>query len=145
TESDKVLQKTPFGFDASVWEFYAPLLSGAQLILARPGGHQDALYLIDILAERQGTILQLVRSMLRILLEVGGRERLLALRRRFCGGEALPLALQDRCRACHGAELHNLYGPTEATIDVGTWRCEPGSSLPIAPIGRPIANTRFYV
>ncbi|BBA33067.1 linear gramicidin synthase subunit C [Methylocaldum marinum] len=145
TESDKVLQKTPFGFDASVWEFYAPLLSGAQLILARPGGHQDALYLIDVLGERQVTTLQLVPSMLQILLEVGGLERCHALRRLFCGGEALPLALQERFRACHGAELHNLYGPTEATIDVGAWRCEPGSSLPIAPIGRPIANTRFYL
>jgi len=38
-EEDRVLQKTPFSFDASVWEFYAPLLAGARLVLAAPGGH----------------------------------------------------------------------------------------------------------
>jgi non-ribosomal peptide synthetase component F len=41
-----MLQKTPFSFDASAWEFYAPLLAGAQLLMARPGGHQDAQYLV---------------------------------------------------------------------------------------------------
>jgi non-ribosomal peptide synthetase component F len=39
TPSDKVLQKTPFSFDVSVWEFLWPLLFGAELIVAEPGGH----------------------------------------------------------------------------------------------------------
>ena len=38
--SDRVLQKTPFSFDVSVWEFFWPLLAGARLVLARPGGHR---------------------------------------------------------------------------------------------------------
>ncbi|HEY0100379.1 MAG TPA: AMP-binding protein, partial [Pyrinomonadaceae bacterium] len=44
THTDRVLQKTPFSFDASVWEFYAPLLCGGQLVMARPGGHRDGAY-----------------------------------------------------------------------------------------------------
>jgi non-ribosomal peptide synthetase component F len=40
-EQDRVLQKTPFSFDVSVWEFFWPLLTGARLVLARPGGHRD--------------------------------------------------------------------------------------------------------
>ena len=39
---DVVLQKTPASFDVSVWEFFWPLLAGARLVLARPGGHRDA-------------------------------------------------------------------------------------------------------
>ena len=42
---DVVLQKTPAGFDVSVWEFFWPLMIGARLVLATPGGHKDAAYL----------------------------------------------------------------------------------------------------
>ncbi len=47
--SDRVLQKTPFGFDVSVWEFFWPLLEGASLVLARPGGHRDPGYLAGLI------------------------------------------------------------------------------------------------
>jgi arthrofactin-type cyclic lipopeptide synthetase C len=47
TCSDAVLQKTPFSFDVSVWEFFWPLMSGARLVMAKPGGHQDRDYLIE--------------------------------------------------------------------------------------------------
>jgi non-ribosomal peptide synthetase component F len=55
---DALLQKTSFGFDASVWEFYAPLIAGARLVLARPGGHQDSQYLVEAL----GVSIQFVKS-----------------------------------------------------------------------------------
>ena len=41
TAADKVLQKTPFSFDVSVWEFFWPLAFGAELVVAVPGGHRD--------------------------------------------------------------------------------------------------------
>ena len=37
SQSDSVLQKTPFTFDVSVWEFFWPLLVGVRLVVARPG------------------------------------------------------------------------------------------------------------
>ncbi|MGH7395356.1 MAG: non-ribosomal peptide synthetase, partial [Candidatus Methylomirabilales bacterium] len=143
-EADKVLQKTPCSFDASVWEFYAPLLAGAQLVVARPGGHRDGAYLTELLAEQQITTLQLVPSLLQMVLEAGGLERCPSLKRLFCGGEALAAALQERFFVCHGAELHNLYGPTEVAIDVTSWRCGR-DGRGIALLGRPIANTELYV
>ena len=144
-ETDKVLQKTPFSFDASVWEFYAPLLVGGQLILARPGGHQDTSYLIETISKQEVTILQLVPSLLRMLLEASGLENCNSLKRVFCGGEALPVNLQDQFLTTVEAELHNLYGPTEACIDATVWTCQGNIAAKTIPIGRPIANTQIYI
>ena len=68
-QHDRVAQKTPLSFDASVWEIFAPLLSGAQLVLARPGGYRDAEYLVKFVQQEQITILQFVPSLLQMLLE----------------------------------------------------------------------------
>jgi amino acid adenylation domain-containing protein/non-ribosomal peptide synthase protein (TIGR01720 family) len=146
-ERDRVLQKTPFSFDASVWEFFAPLLVGGQLIVARPGGHQDSSYLARLIIEREVTILQVVPSMLRILLGEPEMERCQSLRRVFCGGEVLTPDLRDQFFSRLSAELHNLYGPTEATIDATSWSCrrDEKSTREAVPIGRPVANVKAYV
>jgi amino acid adenylation domain-containing protein len=144
--SDRVLQKTPASFDASVWEFYAPLLAGAQLILARPRGHQDTAYLVETIQGQGVTTLQVVPALLRALLDTPGFERCVSLRRLYCGGEALPGALAERLAALLPAtRLVNLYGPTEATIDATYHVYAPGEGGATIPIGRPIANTRVYV
>ncbi|MFT6100726.1 MAG: amino acid adenylation domain-containing protein, partial [Arenicella sp.] len=36
---DRVLQKTPYTFDVSVWEFVLPLSQGSCLVMAKPEGH----------------------------------------------------------------------------------------------------------
>jgi amino acid adenylation domain-containing protein len=145
TAADTVLQKTPFSFDVSVWEFFWPLLAGARLVVARPGGHQDAAYLAEIVAREKITTLHFVPSMLQVFVEEPGLARCDALRQVFCSGEALPFELQERFFARHPAELHNLYGPTEAAVDVTFWRCERGGTRRIVPIGRPIARTQLHV
>ncbi len=145
TETDKVLQKTPFTFDASVWEFYAPLLVGAQLVIAKPQGHQDSGYLIEIIAAQLVTIIQVVPSLLQMLLQDRGIKICHSLRRIFCGGEVLAIALQERLLTTLDVELHNLYGPTEACIDATFWTCQSGTHQQVVPIGRPIANTQIYV
>ena len=144
TQADKVLQKTPISFDASIWEFYAPLLAGGQLVIAQPGGHQDSTYLIEQIATQEITTLKLVPSLLRMLLEHRGLETCKSLKRIFCGGEVLPANLQEPFFAHLNAKLYNLYGPTEAAIDVTFWKCALGEKVNI-PIGRPIANTQIYV
>lgn len=144
-ETDRVLQKTPFSFDVSVWEFFWPLLTGAQLVVARPGGHQDSTYLVELIAERKITTLHFVPSMLQTFLEQPGLQACNCLRRVICGGEALTTKLEERFFSRLGAELHNLYGPTEAAVDVTYWACRAGSDLETVPIGRPIANTQIYI
>ncbi len=143
--ADRVLQKTPISFDASVWEFYAPLFVGGRLVLARQGGHQDTDYLVRTIAEQRVTILQLVPSLLRTLLDEPEFERLNSLRRVVSGGEALPAELQERFHAILNAELHNFYGPTEAAIDVTCWPYGHANGRTIVPLGNPIANTQIYL
>ncbi|WP_375511200.1 amino acid adenylation domain-containing protein [uncultured Nostoc sp.] len=145
TETDKVLQKTPFSFDASVWEFFAPLLAGAQLVMARPRGHQDSAYLTQVIREQQITTLQLVPSLLQMLLEQEEFKTCKSLKRVFCGGEALSVVLQERFFDQLNADWHNLYGPTEACIDATFWTCKRGINQQVVPIGRPIANTQIYI
>ena len=71
---DRVLQKTPFSFDVSVWEFFWPLLTGARLVIARPEGHRDSTYLVKLIRESRITTLHFVPSMLRVFLEEEGLE-----------------------------------------------------------------------
>lgn len=145
--TDRVLQKTPFSFDASVWEFYAPLLAGACLVLARPGGHQESAYLVGTIVQEQISILQVVPTMLRVLLDEPAVGTCQSLRHVFCGGEELPFDLWARTWAALPAHtaLSNLYGPTECTIDATAWTCERESQRQRIPIGTPIANTQIYL
>ena len=148
---DRVLQKTPFSFDASVWEFFAPLISGATLVMAEPGGHRDPRYLTSAIREHAITVVQSVPVLLRAMLDDGALRECSTLRRVFCGGEVLSAELQRDFFAAlagfaagHG-ELVNLYGPTETTIEVSSWRCDPAATDRPAPLGRPITNSRIHV
>ncbi|KOC87586.1 non-ribosomal peptide synthetase [Winslowiella iniecta] len=143
---DTVLQKTPFSFDVSVWEFFWPLMIGARLALAKAGGHQDPAYISELIAAEQVTTLHFVPSMLQLFLRYGEMTACRSLKRIFCSGEALPLAAVERChQQLPAAELHNLYGPTEAAIDVSYWHCQPEDRRLPVPIGYPVANTRLYI
>ena len=142
--ADRVLQKTPFTFDVSVWEFFWPLLTGARLVVALPDGHRDPAYLLRTLVEEGITTLHFVPSMLKVFLEEPGVGAATSVRQVMASGEALPAALAERFLAgLPEARLHNLYGPTEAAVDVSAWTCAPGES-PV-PIGRPIANIDLRV
>ncbi|WP_052393846.1 non-ribosomal peptide synthetase [Kutzneria sp. 744] len=143
---DRVLQKTPYGFDVSVWEFFAPLLFGATLVVARPEGHKDPGYLATLIRDRRITTAHFVPSMLEAFLREPTAGDCVDLRRVICSGEALPLPAQQRFFEVFGdVELHNLYGPTEASVEVTAWQCEPSQRCGSVPIGAPIANTRMYV
>ncbi len=144
--TDRVLQKTPMGFDVSVWEFFWPLLVGARLVLARPGGHRDPAYLRALIRREGITTLHFVPPMLEVFLQQSALETDCAsLRQVICSGEALPQPLQQRFYGRLKAQLHNLYGPTEAAVDVTAWACPREGGPPTVPIGRPMANTRIAI
>lgn len=145
---DRVLQKTPFSFDVSVWEFFWPLITGATLVVAKPGGHRDPSYLVSLIAEQAVTTLHFVPSMLQVFLQHPDLEPCRGLRRVMASGEALPAAMVDRFYDRLGGEadgprLHNLYGPTEAAVDVTYWPTVADEAN--IPIGRPVANTKLYI
>src|SRR5262249_43369400 len=136
----------PFGFDVSVWELFWPLLTGARLVIARPDGHKDPRYLVEVISRERITTAHFVPSMLHVILEHAGLARCTSLARIFCSGEALPAAFRDRLfDTLPQVELYNLYGPTEAAVDVTSWHCQRNDRSPVVPIGRPIANTQIYL
>ncbi|MBI3789507.1 MAG: amino acid adenylation domain-containing protein [Gemmatimonadetes bacterium] len=147
TARDAVLQKTPFSFDVSVWEFFWPLMAGARLVMAPPGLHRDAKALAEAIQAHSITTCHFVPSMLRAFVAEPAARGCTTLRTVVASGEALT---GDVVAAFHGvlprARLHNLYGPTECAVDVSHWTC-PTDTAPnaVVPIGRPVANTRLYV
>ncbi|HEU0146646.1 MAG TPA: amino acid adenylation domain-containing protein, partial [Bradyrhizobium sp.] len=146
TPDDRVMQKTPFGFDVSVWEFFWPLATGAELVIARPGGHQDPSYLAELIERARVTIIHFVPSMLQAFLEAADLNRCGSLHDTICSGEALPAETQNRfLSALPSSRLHNLYGPTEAAVDVSAWPCRLDPDATQVPIGRPISNIQLYV
>ncbi len=141
----RVLQKTPVGFDVSVWELFWPLRVGARLVLAQPDGHKDPAYLIDLIEQTGIDTVHFVPSMLRVFLETLPDGACASLRRIVCSGEGLPADLASTVRArLPQARLYNLYGPTEAAVDVSVWECTE-ADIHSVPIGRPIANTQLHV
>jgi amino acid adenylation domain-containing protein len=143
--SDCLLQKTPFGFDVSVWEFFWPLMVGARLVLANPVGHRDPVYISQAIETFGVTTVHFVPSMLRLFLQAGETGRCEKLLRIFTSGESLPADLALSCLAAIPASLHNLYGPTEASIEITHWPCDMEAIKKVVPIGNPIDNCQVYV
>ncbi|MEA5549588.1 amino acid adenylation domain-containing protein [Anabaena cylindrica UHCC 0172] len=143
--NDVVLQKTPFSFDASVWEFWTPLMVGAKLVMAKPGGHQDPAYLVKIIQQKNVTLLQLVPSLLKIILDEPGFSQCGSLRLVFSGGEALKKRTWHEFKEKLAIPLVNLYGPAETAIDVAFHDCRENENAEIIPIGESVKNTRLYV
>ncbi len=142
---DRILQRTPISFDASVWELFAPLLCGGKLVLLRSEVHADVESLRAILRKDRITVVQMVPMLLSALVEVGGIAAAEELRLVCCGGELLKTELVQRSLHQKNVEIVNLYAPTEATIDATYWR---GMNVPSGtgvPIGRPILNTHLHV
>ncbi|MGU3400778.1 amino acid adenylation domain-containing protein [Brucellaceae bacterium D45D] len=146
---DVILQKTPCGFDVSVWEFFWSYITGAQLVMAPPGAHRDPAALIDLIDDHKVTVLHFVPSMLAIFLATIQEQNAACptLRQVFCSGEALARSLARDFTALLDAELHNLYGPTEAAIDVtyAPARAEQIAGGGSVPIGLPVWNTRLRI
>ncbi|BEL06143.1 hypothetical protein Q0Z83_043340 [Actinoplanes sichuanensis] len=146
---DRVLLKTPFTFDVSVWEFFLPLVTGAVVIVAQEDGHKDPQYLLEVIDRRAVTVTHFVPSMLQAFLTAApDRTSVDSVRRVFCSGEALAVSPAAGAVALFtNAELHNLYGPTEAAVDVTAHpviQAELVDAVGV-PIGFPVANTTTRV
>jgi nonribosomal peptide synthetase DhbF len=143
---DRVLQKTPAGFDVSVWEFFWPLIAGATVVVAAPDGHRDPHYLAMTMRSERITTVHFVPSMLRsFVAELPAEYPPRHLRRVICSGEALTPDLVRSYRQVLSAPLYNLYGPTEAAVDVTSWDCVDDDTAVTVPIGGPVWNTRLRV
>ncbi|HMQ67796.1 MAG TPA: non-ribosomal peptide synthase/polyketide synthase, partial [Ignavibacteria bacterium] len=147
SKEDSVLQKTTFCFDVSVWELLLPLMTGAKLVFAKPGGQKDTWYLKSLIEKEQISILHFVPSMLVLFLTDLEEGECLSIKKVVCSGEALkPSHAELFKKKLPHAELHNLYGPTEAAIDVTYWKMpDSKETVEVVPIGKPVANTSMYI
>ncbi|WP_328348761.1 non-ribosomal peptide synthetase [Micromonospora sp. NBC_00421] len=145
TAADRVLQKTTIGFDASMWEFLAPLVSGGAVVMAPPDAHRDTAVLVGALAAHRITVVQLVPSVLRTVVDEPELAACGALRLVCSAGEPLPTDLCERLLGVLEVELYNTYGPTECSIDATAWRYERGATDGTVPIGVALPGVDLYV
>ncbi|HAT8623699.1 TPA: amino acid adenylation domain-containing protein, partial [Legionella pneumophila] len=145
SSSDRILQKTPYTFDVSVWEFFLPLIGGAEIVFAKPDGHKDPLYLAEVIKQYEITILHFVPSMLQGFLDSLESCECPTVHSVITSGEALTASLVSQFKQkLSKTKLYNLYGPTEASIDVTYYDCSEKTTV-LVPIGKPIWNIKLYI
>ncbi|MFF9803996.1 amino acid adenylation domain-containing protein [Streptomyces coeruleorubidus] len=143
---DASLFKAPLSFDISINEIFLPLVSGARLVVLRPGGERDPHHLLSVIAEQRVTFTYLVSSMLDVLLEIAGDSgRLDSLRHVWCGGEVLTPELYERFRTKLDIPMYHGYGPAETTIGVSHVVYRGEAERLSTSIGRANPNTQLYV
>lgn len=149
-ESDgRILQKTTYTFDVSVWELVWWSLKGASVEMLRPGGEKDPEMICSAIKDGNVTVMHFVPSMLKVFLAYLEEntyeiEKLSSLKYVFASGEALAaLTVKMFHELLPEVHLANFYGPTEASIDVMYYDCVDDSD--IIPIGKPIDNTHIYI
>ncbi|MEU0098529.1 amino acid adenylation domain-containing protein [Streptomyces sp. NPDC006267] len=143
---DASIFKAPLSFDISVNEIFLPLVTGARLVILRPGGERDPHHLLAVIAEHRVTFAYLVSSMMDVLLEIAGDSgRLDSLRHVWCGGEVLTPELYERFRDRLDIPLYHGYGPAETTIGVSHVIYRGAAERLSTSIGRANPNTQLYV
>ena len=143
---DRVLQKAPLGFDASAFELFWPLFSGAAAVIARQDGYRDTEYMGQLIRDHRVTHIIGVPHLLRALLGDGLLAETNSLKCAVAAGEVLTTQLMEQFKAqLPDAELYNFYGPTEASIDVTYYRCPRSIPQSAVPIGRPFGNSQVYI
>jgi amino acid adenylation domain-containing protein len=143
TENDIILQRTSFSFDASVWEFFAPLLIGARLALYPASLEKDVSSLSRFMSDFAISIAQFTPSIFSFIQEER-TSRSLASKLIFLGGDVIQEKSINYILQDHKTTYVNLYGPTESTIDVISTRvhkdCQSNKVL-----GCPIDNVKVYI
>jgi amino acid adenylation domain-containing protein len=132
--ASRVLQVASFNFDASVFEIFMVLCSGASLYLAPCGALLVGEALAAAVEAHAITHLTLTPTVLETLPEGSA---LLSLKTLVVAGEALPAAAVRRW--ANGRRLFNAYGPTEATVCATWYECR-GTAERDPPIGKPLPN-----
>ena len=151
TTDDVLAQNASQCFDISVWQFLSPLLKGGRVEIMSSETAHDPGRLVEVVARQNVTILEVVPSLLRVLLEQMEENRLTSVRLKSDGvagrtntgrinvdgkrvglsglrwlvptGEALPPLLCTQWFEHYPeTSVLNAYGPTECSDDVAHYR-----------------------
>ncbi|WP_239004758.1 non-ribosomal peptide synthetase [Paenibacillus tepidiphilus] len=151
TEQDVIAQKTSASFTDSVWEFFWPLMVGAQLSIIPADAVKDPLRLYSQLKADRVSVTQFVPAQMSLFLDVVKGEQdasLPQLKWVFNGGEALPVNIAREWYGVFGqAHIANIYGMTESAIYATEYILDgpPDDGTLSIPLGRPIANAHVYI
>ncbi len=141
---DRFLFRTPFSFDASVWEYIWPLMVGAKVVVCPPLKHRDAQTQVNIILDKSITAVQFVPSFLSIFLDEPQLARCKSLKYVFTGGEAISVELVKRFyEILPKSQLIDTYGPTETTVACTYWKWKKTDKTPT--IGVPTPNNRIFI
>ncbi|WP_125530701.1 non-ribosomal peptide synthetase [Streptomyces sp. WAC 06725] len=141
---DAVLMHAPHAFDASLYEVWVPLVSGARVVVDGQGVVDGPRIRAAVAAGV--TAVHLTAGSFRVVAEESP-ECFAGLREVLTGGDVVPAAAVARVReACPEVAVRHMYGPTEAAL-CATWhRLRPGDPVPdVLPVGRPLDNRQVYV
>ncbi len=152
SETDKVLFKSPYTFDGSVWELFGWLLPNATLFIAPSGAEKDPGELIRIIEKYSISFAFFVPSMLQAFLDFAkiskASERLKSMKWVSVGGEVLPVPLVTLFYEVFNSQsvgLFNVYGPTETTVYATTFLCKGDQSYDKIPIGESVTGDYIYI
>ncbi|MEC0538176.1 amino acid adenylation domain-containing protein [Bacillus inaquosorum] len=149
-QSDVIMHKTSYSFDASIWELFWWPYAGASVYLLPQGGEKEPEVIAKAVEEQEITAMHFVPSMLHAFLEhIKHRPvpiKINGLKRVFSGGEQLGTHLVSRfCELLPGVALTNSYGPTEATVEAAFFDCPLHEKLERVPIGKSVHHVRLYI
>jgi len=142
SQTDSLLSVTTLSFDIAALELYLPLILGAKVIILPRDSAANGIQLSQQLAQTQATVMQATPATWRLLLAAGWQQH--SPLKILCGGEALSCELANQLLA-RDTDVWNLYGPTETTVWSAAYKVKSQEGQGIVAIGRPIANTEFYV
>ena len=132
-----VLQFASIGFDASVWEIFSTLCSGAKLIIPNQRTRKDITKLVDLLEKNKINIATLLPVLLGNMLKID----LPYLKTLVVAGDICPektMKLWSRNRM-----LINAYGPTESSVCASLHYYKKNDIN--TNIGKPLNNVTLYV
>ncbi|WP_414582659.1 amino acid adenylation domain-containing protein [Scytonema sp. PCC 10023] len=142
-KEDILLSVTTLSFDIAALELYLPLIVGARLVLVNREVTTDSNQLLKQLVSNDVTVMQATPATWRMLVAAGWQSK--NTMKILCGGEALDSSLAYQLLE-RGQEVWNLYGPTETTIWSAVQKVNyQEQQQGVSSIGRPIANTQFYI
>jgi len=141
SQSDIFLQKTSSSFDASVWEYLAPLMMGCKMVISKSSPEEIFLKCKKFSV----TVIQMVPTVLDFLIKNYKISELNSLKILFCGGEPLSTRLALSVHSKLSIPVINLYGPTETTVQCSSFCFMPNDAVnsKFVPIGKPISQVYF--
>jgi len=150
---DIMAHTAPLSFDIAVFQFLAPVIIGARVLIVDDAVAVDPLRFSQAIERERLTIIEIGPSLLSAIADhvahlSGGRLSLASLRCVIATGEALSAGL---CRQWINQYSYipilNAYGLTECSDDVTHYGIEqqPEHGEAHIPIGRPVINIQMYV